>query len=29
MDQQRNWFLEVDSTPGKDAMKTADMTTGI
>ena len=29
MDQQRNWFLEMDSTPGKDAMKTADMTTGI
>ena len=27
MDEQRKWFLEMESTPGKDAMKTVEMTT--
>ena len=27
MNEQRNWFLEMESTPGKDAVKTAEMTT--
>ena len=27
MDEQRKWFLETDSTPGKDAVKLIEMTT--
>jgi len=27
MDVQRKWFLEMDSTPGEDAVKTVEMTT--
>ena len=27
MDEQRKWFLEVESIPGKDAVKTIEMTT--
>ena len=27
MDEQRTWFLEMESTPGEDAMKTVDITT--
>jgi len=27
MDQQRKWFLEIESTPGKDAMKTVETMT--
>ena len=27
MDEQRKWFLEMESTPGKDALKTVEMTT--
>ena len=27
MDEQRPWFLEMDATPGEDAVKTAEMTT--
>ena len=27
MDEQRKWFLEMESTPGEDAGKTAEMTT--
>ena len=27
MDEQRKWFHEMESTPGKDAMKMAEMTT--
>ena len=26
-DKQRKWFLEMESTPGEDAMKTVEMTT--
>ena len=26
MDEQGEWFLELESTPGEDAMKTVDMT---
>ena len=27
MDEQRKWFLEMDPTPGEDAVKTAEITT--
>ena len=27
MDGQRKWFLEIESTPGKNAVKTVEMTT--
>jgi len=27
MDEQRKWFLEMESTPGEDAMEKVDMTT--
>ena len=27
MDEQRKWFLEMESTPSKDAVKTVEMTT--
>ena len=27
MDEQRKWFLEIGFTPGKDAVKLAEMTT--
>ena len=26
LDEQRKWFLEMESTPGEDAVKTIDMT---
>jgi len=27
MDEQRKWFFEMKSTPGKDAVQTVEMTT--
>ena len=27
MDERRQWFLEMESAPGEDAMKTVEMTT--
>ena len=27
MDEQRNWSLEIESTPGEDAVKATEMTT--
>ena len=27
MEEQRKWFLEMEATPGEDAMKVAEMTT--